>query len=142
MPALFCYGSNGVEQLQRRLNLENKPSATSAYLDNHERVFAGYSRRWKGGVATVVPCRNKRVYGIIVVLTEEQLKRLDSFETGYTRKIKLVQCGEHRKRCHLYIKDSSVFTHEPSQKYLDAIKSVYLSNGPASSPASVVSRKV
>ena len=77
---VFCYGSNGIEQLRERC--ENASlAARPAVLEGYERIFAGFSSRWEGGVASVVPAQPAaRVLGSVVELTQTELEKLDVFE--------------------------------------------------------------
>jgi len=56
---LFNYGSNGVEQLRERTGADVTPY--KAILKHHVRIFAGYDENWRGGVASIRPCRGKKV---------------------------------------------------------------------------------
>jgi len=119
---LFSYGSNNTEQLTdriRRKDLVSKP----AYLENHTRIFAGYSKRWDGGVASIHPTKGSRVYGSLVRLTATELDKLDRFESGYTRTRVTVVCQETHKHVDAiaYVKKQKHFTHFPSDAYMQAI---------------------
>ena len=89
---VFCYGSNGLEQLRERC--EN-PSLTAqaALLPGWVRCFAGQSKRWTGAVASIVrieqmanPCRCTCVAGSVVALSAADISRLDPFEGVDSRK--------------------------------------------------------
>jgi hypothetical protein len=43
-------------------------------------VFAGKSIDWGGGVASIIPQEGGVVYGSLVVLNENELRRLDGYE--------------------------------------------------------------
>jgi hypothetical protein len=122
---VFCYGSNGTKQLKERTGATDM-NPTPAYLDNHTRIFAGYSGRWDGGIASVHPEIGSRVYGMVVEITKAEMEILDSYEGGYTRKQRIVVLQKHngpeRMRSKIYIKDNHKFTHMPSIAYLKAIR--------------------
>ena len=56
-----------------------------AILPNYKLVFAGWSRKWRGGIASIKPFRGERVRGAVYEVTEECLRRLDKHEAGYER---------------------------------------------------------
>jgi hypothetical protein len=124
----FSFGSNHSKQLSERTGskcLEPLP----AYLNNFTRIFAGYSKFREGGVASVYPIKGARVYGCVFQLTQAEMDILDQYEGGYTRSLKLVNVtlpnGEIKKvRCFIYIRDDHIYTHGPSQSYMQAIRTM------------------
>lgn len=135
MEYLFCYGSNSINQLKERLletgNIEYHPTR----LKNYCRIFAGFSKKWFGGIATMVPLKNNYVYGITVKIPTEQLNILDSYEKGYTRKILKVYFEDIRKNynVYVYIKDNTKFIELPSAKYMESINTMLNDRYPLSS---------
>jgi gamma-glutamylcyclotransferase (GGCT)/AIG2-like uncharacterized protein YtfP len=124
---LFCYGSNGTKQLTERVEAQpGELVASAAYVKGYTRIFAGYSERWDGGVASIHPCDKSRVYGSVVELTEKQLKKLDRYEGGYTRTSIDVYAGRGSPagKCFVYIKDNHTFVSPPSDAYLKAIRTM------------------
>ncbi len=88
---LFSYGSNSSLQVKERVNSEESIQFYPAYIKDYVRIFCGVSKRWNGGIASITPCEDSNVYGIVLKLTNAQLAKLDTYETGYTReKIKIV----------------------------------------------------
>jgi hypothetical protein len=83
---LFCYGSNSIEQIKERLNIERDIFYHPAFINNYTRIFCGMSKKWdNGGISSIYPMRSNKVFGITVYLTEDEIKRLDEYEGGYTR---------------------------------------------------------
>lgn len=122
---LFSYGSNHVEQLGRRVGRASSAFVMSpAYLENYARIFAGNSRHWGGGVASVHPAKGKRVYGTVVEISTTELERLDAFEVGYTRQRMEVFCQDSQTVCkaYVYVRNDPLFIHPPSESYLQAIR--------------------
>jgi len=119
---LFSYGSNHSKQLQKRIKSEITPRGYKAVLNNHVRIFAGYSRRWKGGVASIHPYKGKHVDGVVYYLTPNEISKLDSFEKGYKKVYKYVTVENQRMKCLVYVKEENKWHSKPSQKYLDAIQ--------------------
>ena len=70
---LFCYGSNGLTQLEERLersDFEFYP----AVLQKSKRVFAGNSKHWGGGgVAAVLEDDKAFVIGAVVKVSKREL---------------------------------------------------------------------
>jgi len=77
----FAYGSdlNRKEMAQRCQNC--KPRSV-ARLHHYKLIFAGWSRKWKGPVASIKPVRDERVIGAVYEISEKDLKLLDRHE-GY-----------------------------------------------------------
>ena len=122
---LFCYGSNSIKQLQQRLHINEKISWKKAYINNYVRIFAGYSKRWNGGIASIFPCHGKKVYGILVKLKIEDLQLLNSYECGYHLKILDVCINSNNiLQSFVYIKTSNIFKRLPSEAYMNAINSM------------------
>lgn len=122
---LFCYGSNSIKQLQQRLYITEKIKYKKAYINNYVRIFAGYSKRWDGGIASIFPCYGKKVYGILVKLKVEDFELLKSYERGYHLKI-LDVCVNSTNivQSFIYIKTNNIFKELPSEAYMNAINSM------------------
>ncbi len=77
----FAYGSNlnQKQMLQRCADSQPKFRAT---LPNYKLVFVGWSRGWRGGVASIRHFRDEKVLGANYEVSESDLRRLDSYE-GY-----------------------------------------------------------
>eukprot|EP00966_Prymnesium_polylepis_P205369 4759142-Prymnesium_polylepis.1 len=128
--AVFCYGSNGVDQLRERCQNPTL-TAKAAHAPNHVLCFAGWSTRWQGAVATIVPQPGSTVYGSVVYLDDAALRLLDGFE-GFNASNP--QRGVYRREpivCYLeesntdpgaisYIKTDLTWRGEPSEAYLTA----------------------
>jgi gamma-glutamylcyclotransferase (GGCT)/AIG2-like uncharacterized protein YtfP len=128
---LFCYGSNNTRQLAERLG--HVVCARPAMLVNRQRVFRGKSRRWGGGVATLVPGKGMQVLGTLVEVDKNDLKMLDQVEGvaqgAYVRRnvqaIVVEEAVRGRKAktrevtAYVYLATSKEF-HAPSREYLEA----------------------
>lgn len=123
---LFSYGSNSINQLRARvdnLTLQSYPG----YINDYKRIFCNYSKKWDGGVATLIPKKNIKTYGIIVYLTKEELEKLDNYEINYHKE--LLECilihknqKEEKINCIVYISNDNTWVQPPSIQYLTAIK--------------------
>jgi len=76
---VFCYGSNGIEQMRDRCRNDGL-SARRARLPDASRVFGGWSQRWDGAVASVHPLVGHEVLGSVVDLDLSEIILLDHFE--------------------------------------------------------------
>ena len=75
----FIYADNlNPTQLKRRAP-EHKFLYT-AYLQDHTIQFSRWSSQWRCGLATIAPSQGERVWGVVLEITEEDLKELDKFE--------------------------------------------------------------
>jgi gamma-glutamylcyclotransferase len=75
----FVYADNlNPTQLKRRA--PEHQFVCTAYLPDHTIAFCRWSSQWRSGLASVVPSPGDRVWGIVVEITDEDLKSLDEFE--------------------------------------------------------------
>ena len=121
----FAYGSN----LNRKQMLErcpdNKPRFV-ATLPNYKLVFVGWSRKWRGGVATIKRFRGEKVPGAVYEISEQCLRQLDRHEEGYDRLNVTVfdEDGEPIEAI-TYIKSGQSEETLPSREYLTVIQQGY-----------------
>lgn len=127
-PLYFAYGSNlSVEQMAARCPAA-RPVALG-YVRGYRLAFAGCSRTWGGGVATLVAHDGEWVEGLIYRMTWADLFALDRCEGHpwvYQREHLLI--GEddrkRRRRAWVYIKPVH-FEIPPSREYLGLIQTAY-----------------
>ena len=118
----FAYGSNlNKKQMMERCP-DSKPMFT-ANLPNYKLVFVGWSRQWRGGVASIKPFRGDRVRGAIYEVPEQCLRRLDRYEGDYKR-FKVTAFGEDSEPIEAitYIKAGQLEETLPSKEYLAVIQ--------------------
>lgn len=122
---LFSYGSNSTKQIKNRIKRKGGPlEIQPAYLADHIRIFAGYSKKWSGAVASVYPQSRKNVYGSLVKISKSELELLDGYEKGYTRVRKTVTIQDDIRtnvEAFVYVKNDVSYDVLPSIKYLKAI---------------------
>src|SRR5262245_38411451 len=102
----FAFGSNlDLAQLRRRC--PGAQPLARATLARHRLAFAGYSPRWDGGVATVVPDPVARVVGLLVRLPRAELAALDRAEghpCWYARRaVRVWDAAGRRRRAQCYV---------------------------------------
>ncbi|MBI2979888.1 MAG: gamma-glutamylcyclotransferase [Chloroflexi bacterium] len=77
----FAYASNlNLKQMRERCP-DSKP-VFKATLPNYKLAFLGWSRQWRGGMASIRHFRGEKVLGAIYDISEQCLRRLDKYE-GY-----------------------------------------------------------
>ena len=121
----FAYASN----LNKKQMLERCPDSKPrfvAILPNYKLVFAGWSRQWRGGVASVKPFRGERVRGAIYEVTEKCLRQLDKYEAGYDRfKVTVFDEDNEPVEAITYIKAGQLDETPPAKEYLAVIQQGY-----------------
>ena len=124
----FAYASNlNKKQMQERAS-ESKPMFV-ATLPNYKLVFAGWSRQWRGGCATILLSRGDKVLGAIYEISDKDLRRLDSYE-GYPRsynRINVTVFDEDGNAVEAvtYIRAGRLEETQPSKEYLAIIQQGY-----------------
>ncbi|MFC2005835.1 gamma-glutamylcyclotransferase family protein [Chloroflexota bacterium] len=124
----FAYGSN----LNRKQMLECCPDSKPKFiatLPNYKLVFCGWSRQWRGGVASIKSFRGEKVPGAIYEISEQCLRRLDRYEgypTNYNR-LKIIVFDEdgEANEAITYIKTGQLEETRPSPEYLSTIQQGY-----------------
>jgi gamma-glutamylcyclotransferase len=121
----FAYGSNlNKKQMQERCP-DSKPLFT-AVLPNYKLIFVGWSRQWKGAVASIKASRGDRVRGAVYEISDLCLQRLDKYEgfpQSYER-LKVIVFGEDDEAIEAitYIKAGQIQESQPSKEYLAIIQ--------------------
>ena len=82
MALLFCYGSNNPEQLAERLGRKNL-KLDMAFTKGYRRVYRGWSKRWKGGVATLLKKKDALCFGLVCEVDSRDIKVMDMYEGGH-----------------------------------------------------------
>ena len=110
---LFSYGANSIKKIKERIGKKEDIFFKCAYIENYVRIFSGKSTRWdNGGISSIYYSKGKKVYGIALELSDEELNKLNHFEKGYHLEIKDVI---------IYVKDHYNYYGLPSNSYLLAI---------------------
>lgn len=121
----FAYGSNLSKKQMSERCPDSKPMFI-ATLPNYRMVFAGWSRKWRGGVASLKTFRGAKVPGAIYEVTEECLRRLDKYEAGYNRvKVTVFDEDGEPVEAITYIKAGQIEETSPSKDYLAVIQQGY-----------------
>jgi gamma-glutamylcyclotransferase (GGCT)/AIG2-like uncharacterized protein YtfP len=118
----FAYGSNLNKKQMAERCPDSKPKVT-VVLPNYKLAFVGWSRNWHGSVASIKPLRGEKVRGAIYEVTEACLRRLDKFETGYSRvNVIVFNQDDEAIPAVTYIKTGQLEESAPSQEYLTVIQ--------------------
>jgi len=124
----FAYASNLSKKQMSERCPDCKPLFT-ATLPNHKLVFTGWSRKWRGGVATIRPSRDDKVSGAVYEISDRCLRVLDgheSYPAVYDR-LNVLVFGEDGEAVEAvtYIKREQAEETQPSQEYLAVIRQGY-----------------
>ena len=118
----FAYGTNLNQKQMKERCADSKPLFT-AVLPNYKLAFTGWSRQWRGGVASIKSYRGERVRGAVYEVTEACLQKLDRYESGYNR-LKVTVFGEDDEPVEAitYVKTGQLEDAAPSKEYLAVIQ--------------------
>jgi len=124
----FAYGTALNRKHMQECCPDSKPMFI-ATLPNYKLVFVGWSRQWRGGVASIKPFRGEKVLGAIYDISEQCLRRLDRRE-GYPdtcNRLKVMVFDEDGEPVEAitYIKAVQSEETQPSKEYLTIIQQGY-----------------
>lgn len=122
----FAYASN----LNRKQMQERCPDSRAKFpatLHHYQLAFSGWSRKWRGGTATIQPIRGGKVLGAIYEVTEECLRQLDKYEGSDYRRLKVIVNNEDGEPVEAvtYIRSGQAEPAKPSQEYLAILQQGY-----------------
>jgi gamma-glutamylcyclotransferase (GGCT)/AIG2-like uncharacterized protein YtfP len=121
----FAYGAN----LNRKQMLERCPDSKPKFmvtLPNYKLIFVGWSRKWRGGVATIKRFGGEKVLGGIYDVSEQCLRQLDRYEEGYDRlKVTVFTEVDEPIEAITYIKSGQLDETQPSKEFLVLIQQGY-----------------
>lgn len=94
----------------------------TAVLPNYKLIFTGWSRQWRGGVASIKFVRGERVRGVLYEISDRDMARLDSLE-GYPNTSKRLNVtvftpDDEPVQAVTYMKAVQTEETKPSQEYL------------------------
>lgn len=120
----FAYSCHlGHKQMLERCP-DSKPRF-KATLPNYKLIFAGWSRQWRGGVATIRRFRDEKVAGGVYEISERDLRLLDKhkgYPAVYDRLNVMVFAEEGDPvEAVTYIKREQSEETKPSPEYLAVI---------------------
>ena len=124
----FAYGSNlNHKQMQERC--PNSKPRFLATLHHYKLVFVGWSRPWRGGIASIKAARGERVIGGIYEISENDLRRLDKYEgypSNYNRlKVTVFNENNEPTEAVTYIKSGQLEETLPSKEYGEVLRQGY-----------------
>ena len=113
----FAYASN-LSKKQMQARCPDSQPRFIATLPNYKLVFAGWSREWRGGKASIISFRGEKVRGAIYEVSEACLRRLDKYEVGYMRfNVTVFDEDNEPIPAVTYIKSGQLEESEPSKEY-------------------------
>jgi gamma-glutamylcyclotransferase (GGCT)/AIG2-like uncharacterized protein YtfP len=122
----FAYASN----LSRKQMSERAPSASvrfSATLPNYKLIFSGWSRKWRGAVASIQQSRGDKVLGGIYEVSEQDLARLRQYEGDEYTAVNVVVFRDTGETVEAvtFTRKRQQDEGKPSAEYLGVIKQGY-----------------
>ena len=119
----FAYASN----LSKKQMLERCPDAkplSTAVLPNYCVAFVGWSRKWRGAVASIKLKQGQRVRGAIYEITDACALRIDAYEGEIYQRLKVTVFDEDDQSisAFTYIATGQLEDGEPSKEYLAVIQ--------------------
>jgi len=129
----FAFGSN-LDRTQMRRRCPQSALVGPASLPKHRLVFGGFSRHWKGAVATVVRDAEADVPGLLYALSASDLTSLDRAEGHpriYERVVRYVvdAKGRRHRACTYRLPPAKVVTCFPGFRYFHIIRRGYERHG-------------
>lgn len=108
-------------------------SRFSASLPNFQLMFAGWSREWRGGVATIKRAAREKVLGGVYEVGESDLARLDRQQgfpaTSDKIKVTLFKDTGEEIEAFTYLPKQPGRAEKPSSDYLKIIQKAYIDWG-------------
>jgi gamma-glutamylcyclotransferase (GGCT)/AIG2-like uncharacterized protein YtfP len=100
-----------------------------ATLPNYKLIFAGWTRKWRGGTASVRPLQGEKVIGAVYEISERDLRLLDKhagYPAIYDRVNRMVMTEDGDPvEAVMYIKREQSEETQPSWEYLAVIQQGY-----------------
>ncbi|PUA32996.1 MAG: hypothetical protein B9J98_02650 [Candidatus Terraquivivens tikiterensis] len=116
----FAYGANLNKDLMRR-RVGGWKDCKKGVLEGYKLCFGVFSKSWGGGVADIREWGGSRVYGVVYLLDEEQLKELDKYEgvpNIYLRRKVVVRTEGGEVEAVTYVAANPRHFVKPSTDYL------------------------
>ena len=128
----FAYGSN----LSHKQMLERCPDSKprfKATLPNYKLIFTGWSRKWRGGTASIKRVKDEKIVGGVYEISERGLKLLDNHE-GYPAqhdRLNVVVYTEDGDPVEAvtYIKREQLEETQPSKEYVSIMRQGFIDWG-------------
>ena len=124
----FAYASN-LSKKQMAARCPDSNPKVVATLPNYKLVFAGWSRQWRGGVASIKRFSGGKVVGAVYEVSERDLSRLDRYEgcPGNYNRLKVTVFDEDGNPVEAltYIKSGQLDETPPSKEYVAVIQQGY-----------------
>ncbi len=117
----FAYGADLNRKQMKGRAPDSVPKET-AILPNYKLIFTGWSRQWRGGVASIKFARGEKVRGGLYEISDRDLAHLDSLE-GYPNTTKRLNVtvftpDDEPIQAVTYMKAVQTEETKPSAEYL------------------------
>ena len=124
----FAYASN-LSHGQMSERCPDSQPRLRATLPNYKLIFAGWSRKWRSGTASIKPFQGEKVVGAVYEISERDLRLLDKYENcpaiyNHLNVLVITEDGD-AIRAVTYIKRQQSEETQPSREYLAVIQQGY-----------------
>lgn len=124
----FAYGADLSRKQMKGKAPDSLPKET-AVLPNYKVIFTGWSRKWRGGTASLQSSRGDKVRGGVYEISERDLAHLDVAE-GYPNEAKRLNVtvftrDDEPLQAVTYIKSAQASETKPSVDYLALMQEGY-----------------
>ncbi|MFC2018092.1 gamma-glutamylcyclotransferase family protein [Chloroflexota bacterium] len=117
----FTYGSTLSHKQMLECCPKSKPKF-KATLPNYKLIFTGWSRKWRGGTASIMRVTREKVVGGVYEITERDLKLLDKHEDypTLTDRLNIMVFTDDNEPLEAvtYVKRERSEETQPSREYL------------------------
>ncbi len=124
----FAYGAD-INKKQMLPRCPRCRPRCSAVLPNYQLVFTGWSRQWRGGMATIRRASGGKVPGAVYEVSEQDMKIIDGYEgyPGTASRLNVTVYNEDDEaiQAFTYIKTGNLEETAPSREYLAVIQQGY-----------------
>lgn len=124
----FAYGIH-LNKKQMAQHCPGGKPRFSAELPNYKLIFTGWSRQWRGSIASIKISARDKVLGGIYEIQETDLAKLDKFEDcpGNYNRLKVIVFRDTGEAVEAitYIKARQADESKPSPEYLSIIQQGY-----------------
>lgn len=106
MPLYAAYGSN-MDPARMGARCPHSPARGTGWLTGWRLTFAGEDHGWDGAMATLVEDPSSQVFVTLYDITPEDEQRLDAWEMGLYRKLRVrVETLDDARPAWLYVLDA------------------------------------
>jgi gamma-glutamylcyclotransferase len=128
-PVLYFAYAHDLDRIRMKQRAPDSRPRVTATLPNFRLVFLGWSRQWKGGLATIRGTHGGKVAGGVYEISDQDLRRLDNLE-GHPRESSRISVTVFTEdgvalKAVTYLRTGQSEEAKPSAEYLAVIQQGY-----------------